>query len=109
MTLIDPHVFDELQANVGADFVVELVETFAQEAPQLIGQLRSAMAAQDAVAFRRVAHALKSSSQAFGAVPLADQARSLELGGLPADAAAVDALAHRFEQTLPALRERARG
>ncbi len=106
---IDPHVFDELQANVGADFVVELVETFAQEAPGLIADLRSALAAQDATRFRRNAHALKSNSNAFGAARLAELARALEHGGLPADATAVDALEQSFQATLADLRERARG
>ena len=35
-TLIDPQTFGELQANAGADFVVELVDTFATEAPTLV-------------------------------------------------------------------------
>ncbi len=107
--LIDPHVFDELQANVGADFVVELIETFAAEAPALIADLRHAQQAQDGARFRRCAHALKSNGNAFGATRLGTLARALEHGGLPADAAPIDTLAHAFEATLADLRERARG
>jgi hypothetical protein len=42
---IDMKVFSELQANAGADFVKELVETFLEEVPVMIGALRAALAA----------------------------------------------------------------
>ncbi|MGZ5732761.1 MAG: Hpt domain-containing protein [Caldimonas sp.] len=106
--VIDPHVFDELQANAGADFVAELVQTFAEEAPPLLAELRSALAAGAAERFRRAAHSLKSNSSTFGATRLAAMARALELEGLPADGAAVDALAREFESTLAALQALAR-
>lgn len=103
--LIDPHVFDELQAHAGADFVVELVDTFAQEAPGLLAELKAARAAGAAERFRRAAHSLKSNASAFGARPLAERARALELGGLPADDRDTEALALEFERTLAALRQ----
>lgn len=102
--VIDPHTFDDLQATAGADFVVELVETFGEEAPQLVEELRSALAARSAERFRRAAHSLKSNGNTFGATRMAEMARALEIGGLPADAAAVDALAAELETTLVALR-----
>jgi len=105
---IDPHVFDELQANAGADFVVELVDTFAEEAPPLVAELREALAAGAAERFRRAAHSLKSNSSTFGATRLAARARELELGGLPVDASGIDALARELETTLAALRALAR-
>jgi HPt (histidine-containing phosphotransfer) domain-containing protein len=106
--VIDPHTFDALQANAGADFVVELVDTFAEEAPGLLGELRAARAAGAADRFRRAAHSLKSNSSTFGATGLADMARALELGGLPPDEAAVDALAPALQATLAALQALAR-
>jgi histidine phosphotransfer protein HptB len=106
--VIDPHVFDELQANAGADFVLELVDTFAEEAPRLLAELRNALAARAAERFRRAAHSLKSNSSTFGATRLADMARALELGGLPPDAAAVDALVPVIDTMLRALRALAR-
>lgn len=102
--VIDPHTFDDLQANAGADFVVELVETFGEEAPLLLDELRNARATGSAERFRRAAHSLKSNSSTFGATRMAEMARALELGGMPADAAAVEALAAEFETTLVALR-----
>jgi HPt (histidine-containing phosphotransfer) domain-containing protein len=107
--LIDLATFQELQANAGAEFVAELVDTFAEEAPQILAEMRSALDAAAAERFRRAAHSLKSNSNTFGARPLAEMARALELGGLPADAAPVDALAQEFERTLAALQVLALG
>jgi HPt (histidine-containing phosphotransfer) domain-containing protein len=105
---IDPHTFDELQANAGADFVLELVDTFAEEAPRLLHELRSALATGAAERFRRAAHSLKSNSNTFGATRLAAMARSLELEGLPSDATALDALAPEIDTTVAALKALAR-
>ena len=107
-TVIDPHTFDELQASAGADFVAELVDTFAEEAPPIVAEMRAALAEGSAERFRRAAHSLKSNSSTFGAMQLADLARALELGGLPADTAGVDALARELETTIVVLREVAR-
>ena len=41
--LINHATFQELQANTGAEFVAELVDTFAEEAPQLLDEMRSAL------------------------------------------------------------------
>ena len=106
--VIDPHTFDELQANAGADFVAELVDTFAEEAPPLLAEMRSALAAGAGERLRRAAHSLKSNSSTFGATRLAGLARELELGGLPAGAGGIDALAREFEITLAALKALAR-
>ncbi len=78
---IDQSKVDELRQMSGADFMVELVDTFLDEAPKLIGQLRSARSAGDAEAFRRAAHSLKSNAATFGAMRLSEQARELELIG----------------------------
>jgi HPt (histidine-containing phosphotransfer) domain-containing protein len=106
--VIDPHTFDELQANAGADFVAELVDTFAEEAPQLIDEMRSALDTGSTERFRRAAHSLKSNSSTFGAARLAALARALELEGLPPDASGIDAAARELETTLAALRALAR-
>ena len=88
---IDRPTFAELQESAGADFVVELVDTFLQDAPALIDELRGARAAADAERFRRAAHSLKSNGNTFGALDLAARARELEMRGLGADAAADEA------------------
>lgn len=106
---IDRAVFGELQQSTGADFVVELVDTFAQEAPSMLAELRAAHAAGEAERFRRAAHSLKTNANTFGAIALGAKARELELGGLPADASGIDALQALFDAAVPALKELARG
>ena len=80
-TQIDLAVFDELKQASGADFIVELIDTFLDDAPKLISEMKSALKASDADAFRRAAHSLKSNAATFGAGHLAEQARSLEMLG----------------------------
>ena len=89
---IDAATFEALQESTGADFVVELVATFIEEAPTMLSDLRRALAAGNAEQFRRAAHSLKSNANTFGALRLATLARELELGGLERGAAP-DALA----------------
>ncbi|MCW5633603.1 MAG: Hpt domain-containing protein [Rubrivivax sp.] len=101
---VDRAAFAELQATAGADFAAELVQTFAEEGPKLLVELHAALAAGSADRFRRAAHSLKSNGHTFGAPRLAELAHALEIGGLPADAAPVQALAAEFAATLPALR-----
>ena len=108
-TTIDPATFADLQDTAGADFVAELVDTFAEEAPQMLAEIRAAHAEAAAERFRRAAHSLKSNSGTFGAVKLAEMARALELGGLPASSAPLDAVAAELEGTLAALKALARG
>jgi histidine phosphotransfer protein HptB len=108
--MIDPTVFADLQAAAGHDFVAELVQTFGEEAPALLAELRQAQAAGAADRFRRAAHSLKSNSNTFGATRMAELARTLELGGMPAGGAApdaLDALEAEFKRTLAALKVRA--
>ena len=106
--LIDHAIFNELQQTVGADFVGELVDTFFEEAPQMLAELRTALAARAAEPFRRAAHSLKTNANTFGALALGAQARVLEQGGLPSDATGLDALETLYARTATALRALAR-
>ena len=101
---IDMATFAELQDAAGADFVAELIGTFIEEAPTMLAELRAAQAAQAADAFRRAAHSLKSNSNTFGATRLAEMARDLELGGLIANAAPLDALDAEYQRVAAALK-----
>jgi HPt (histidine-containing phosphotransfer) domain-containing protein len=106
---IDDATFAELQDTAGAEFVGELVGTFLEEAPQMLADLRAAQAAASADGFRRAAHSIKSNANTFGALRLGEMARDLELGGLLADTAPVDALQAEYERVAAALQERSRG
>ncbi len=107
--LIDDAVFAELQATAGADFVAELVGTFFEEAPQMLAELRAALAAGAAEPFRRAAHSLKTNAHTFGAMALGAKARELELGGLPTDDAGLVALEAAYAEAAAALKERVGG
>ena len=105
---IDRATFDELKQTAGADFVIELVDTFLVEAPRMLDELRRSLAAKEADKFRRTAHSLKSNSNTFGALPLGAMARELELSGMdPAKAndAKLDALAAEYARVSAALTE----
>jgi HPt (histidine-containing phosphotransfer) domain-containing protein len=102
--VIDPVIFAELQEAAGSEFVTELVGTFFEEAPAMLMELRSAQAARNADGFRRAAHSLKSNSHTFGATRLGELARDLELGGLIADSAPLDALEAEYQRSANALK-----
>jgi HPt (histidine-containing phosphotransfer) domain-containing protein len=81
MPVIDQKTFEELKQMSGADFINELIDTFLEDGPSLIGQLQSALQAKDADVFRRAAHSLKSNAATFGASQLAALAQELETRG----------------------------
>jgi HPt (histidine-containing phosphotransfer) domain-containing protein len=99
-------VFEELQDTAGAEFVGELVDTFLEEAPPMLDELRSAHAARHAERYRRAAHSLKSNGLTFGALALGALARKLELEGPDAPCAAADvaALAQEYARAAAALK-----
>jgi len=109
--IIDSATFAELQETAGADFVNELVQTFMEEAPAMLQELRDALAAGNAEDYRRAAHSLKSNSLTFGARTLGAMAREHELGGLAAGQApgAIDALAQEYARVAAALAELCHG
>ncbi len=110
---IDLAVFRELQDTAGAQFVTELVDTFLDEGPVMLAELRAARAAADGDRFRRAAHSLKSNSMTFGATTLGALARALELKGLDAapaaDEAAIAAIEVAYADAAAMLQELTRG
>lgn len=110
MTVIDDEVFAALVDSAGADFMPELIDSFLEDAPKGLVALHAAVAAGDAVAFRREAHSLKSNGVTFGAAAFAEAARALEhtplaeLGVAATDR--VVALQALFDPVAAALKER---
>jgi HPt (histidine-containing phosphotransfer) domain-containing protein len=106
---IDRATFEALKETTGAQFALELVDTFLQEAPAMLDELRRALTAKDADKFRRVAHSLKSNSNTFGALTLGAMARELELGGVSKviedGGQPLDALAQEYSRVATALTE----
>jgi len=81
MPVIDQATFDELKQMSGADFINELIDTFLEDAPKIIDELRSALKTGNTDSFRRAAHSLKSNAATFGASQLAALAKELEMLG----------------------------
>lgn len=110
---IDLATFAELQDAMGPEFTLELVDTFLEESPGILADLRTALAEGDVDGYRRAAHSLKSNCNTFGALLLASAAREIELGGFSGDAGsdglAVDALVADYADVASALSELARG
>ena len=105
---IDRATFDALREAAGAEFVIELVDTFAEEAPGMLAELRRALVANDAETFRRTAHSLKSNGSTFGALAFAAMAREMEIGCLASVASRgddpLDALEGEYARVLAALK-----
>src|SRR2546426_10966009 len=106
---IDRATFDELKETAGAEFTLDLVDTFLVEAPTMLDELRRALAAKDADKFRRAAHSLKSNSNTFGALTLGAMAKELELTGLSKAnenrGQPLDALAEEYSRVAATLTE----
>ena len=106
---IDRATFEALQQTAGDDFVKELVDTFLEEAPVMLRELRAAFDAHEPERFRRTAHSLKSNSNTFGALRLGSMARDLELGGLEkaldAGPGPLSALDHEYQLVAAELKE----
>ena len=81
MSVIDKTTFNELKEMSGAEFINELIDTFLEDAPKMIDEIKSALGANNADTFRRAAHSMKSNAATFGASQLAALAKELEMLG----------------------------
>jgi CheY-like chemotaxis protein/HPt (histidine-containing phosphotransfer) domain-containing protein len=89
---LEPGALERLLETTGDDpeFVVVLLETFAEEAPALLAELHGGVTAGDSETARRAAHTPKSNAATFGATGLAELCAELEArarGGDLADGA----------------------
>ena len=78
---INPQKFESFRQSMGADFIIEVIEVFNEDAPKLLQDMQHALTTHDADLFRRAAHSLKSNSAEFGAVKLSEMAKELEMMG----------------------------
>jgi len=81
MPVIDKTTFDELKQMSGDDFINELIDTFLEDAPKMIAEIKSGYASNNVEVFRRAAHSMKSNAATFGASQLAALAKELEMLG----------------------------
>jgi signal transduction histidine kinase/DNA-binding response OmpR family regulator/HPt (histidine-containing phosphotransfer) domain-containing protein/PAS domain-containing protein len=82
-TVLDPVALDTLLSVVGGEFLylAELIDSFLEDAPQLLAELNQLVEAGDAAGVRRVAHSLKSNGADFGASTFSGLCKELELLG----------------------------
>jgi HPt (histidine-containing phosphotransfer) domain-containing protein len=81
---IDPYALTPYREAMGAEadaFVIDLIETFLATSQELVDALYTSLAAADSQTFTRCAHTLKSNSAIFGAYPLSDLCKELEIAG----------------------------
>jgi len=81
MPTIDKTTFEELKQMSGEDFINELIDTFLEDAPKMIEEIKAALDSNNVDAFRRAAHSMKSNAATFGAGQLAELAKELEMFG----------------------------
>jgi HPt (histidine-containing phosphotransfer) domain-containing protein len=78
----------------------ELIDTFLDEAPNLLSRMQGAIAEKNAEDLRRAAHTLKSNAATFGANALAEVCRKLEGMAEEGDLAGAEVLVARIEGEL---------
>jgi len=79
--IIDMPTYNQLKDLMGAEFIIELIDTYNLETGTLIEQLEQALKEGEATSFGRYAHSIKSSSASLGALVFSQQARELEMMG----------------------------
>jgi HPt (histidine-containing phosphotransfer) domain-containing protein len=96
-----------LEAELGAEAVLELIRLYTADARQLVDAMCTGAADGDADGLRRAAHTLKSTSATLGATTLAAHCKAVEdlaRAGEPGQAAAlVPAAAECCAEVLDAL------
>jgi two-component system sensor histidine kinase/response regulator len=79
------HRLTELRSEIGAEVLAEVIAAMLQDAPTLISQASTAIAAGDITTAGRRAHALKGDAANLGLDALAATARELEKAGTAND------------------------
>ena len=107
---LDPKGLHDLLAGLGDDFDLldELINTFLEDAPQLLAELGGYLEAGDAAGVRRIAHSLKSNGLDLGATKFAAGCKELEMlaktGALEGGSALYAGIASEYVRVEAALR-----
>ena len=97
----DSEPVDLAQIEAAVDdpiFVRQLISTFLNDAPGLVGTLRSSLEQSNSEELRRAAHTLKSNGRTFGATALASLSEELELSAQTGTLASAGDLVTRIEK-----------
>jgi CheY-like chemotaxis protein/HPt (histidine-containing phosphotransfer) domain-containing protein len=106
-TTLEPGALDPLMEATGGDpeFVAALLETFADDAPAILDELRGGLASGDSDAVRRSAHTLKSNAATFGATELLALCAELESRARAGDLADGQQILRRVEASHAAVQK----
>jgi HPt (histidine-containing phosphotransfer) domain-containing protein len=101
--VIDAAALDQMLEDTGgeAEFVIEIIDEFLDNARALLGDIDSATSASDAAAGRAAAHTLKSTSGSVGANDFAAIAKEAEEAFGEGDIARARSLLPRLETDFP--------
>lgn len=77
--LIDPEGWEMFRSMADPATLIELLDSYLDDSPELIRQMHLGLAAGDIEVVRRAAHSLKSNSASFGGNRMANAARELEM------------------------------
>jgi CheY-like chemotaxis protein len=96
--VLDPTALENLLSMLGGEFVylVELIDSFFEDAPHLLAELNQFIEAGDPAGVRRVAHSLKSNGADFGATTFSNLCKELEMMGKSGEIAGAADLAARI-------------
>jgi len=97
---IDPQALQAISDMAGdsaAEAIVEVIDSYLEDAPQLLQAIRRAIASEDLPGLRAATHTLKSTSATLGATTLSALCKQLEAIGNVAAIRAALALAYQIE------------
>lgn len=95
--------------NCDDSILRQVAEAFLDECPRLVGELRTALEAQDQATLARAAHTIKSSARIFDAFGVAELAEQIEQLSRNGSLDAIASLTNQMElQAKPLLRELSR-
>jgi CheY-like chemotaxis protein len=115
MAVLDMAALENLLSVLGGEFeyLAELIDSFLEDAPQLLVELNQYVQAGDAAGVRRVAHSLKSNGADFGATTFSNLCKELEMmgksgaiEGAPDLAAQIETEYEKVEAALAVVRRR---
>jgi HPt (histidine-containing phosphotransfer) domain-containing protein len=115
--VLDPAALDNLLEMLGGEFefLVELIDSFLEDAPKLLNELNGYVWKADAEGIRRVGHSLKSNGADFGATRFSNLCKDLEEMGKSGDLGGVADLTgqvsdeyKKVEAALAAIRQEGR-
>jgi two-component system sensor histidine kinase/response regulator len=91
-----------LVARFGGDtkLLRQLVDVFLDDCPRMVSNIKKAVAARNADALAKAAHAFKGAVSNFGATQMVEMARQLEVKGRQRDLAAAEKICQQLERAI---------